>query len=269
MSDNNDEQSKRLGLELMRQLGIPAGQLAPKDAGTELEQEVVKTLRAVRPDLIIERSRQASDFVQYAHLRVFSDFHKGYSGSTDVLERLSEVIANLPASPDRRRLQTVYERAHRKLARDAAIIDKLKREMPQESLLKIDVSVGIPRSDGTEELAVALSAKWSLRTDRAQDCVSQGNKLVAQRRGRMPHFAVVTVETRPSMLKILADGSGAVDCVYHLDLPALMSTIGKEAETTRSPSSWSPLLTFNRIANQKRIHDFDELIREVERLPKP
>ncbi|WP_353889670.1 NgoMIV family type II restriction endonuclease, partial [Campylobacter coli] len=64
-------------------------------------------------------------------------------------------------------------------------------------------------------LELALSAKWSLRTARAPDCVSQGAQRVAQRRGRMPHFAVITREPRPAMLRILADGSGAVDCVYH------------------------------------------------------
>ncbi|WP_134717103.1 NgoMIV family type II restriction endonuclease [Saccharomonospora xinjiangensis] len=269
MSDNNDVQSKRLGFRLLEHLGVPDGQLGPEYPGAELEKAIVRSLREVRPDLNVGRSRPASDFVQYAHLKVFSDFHKGYVGSAQVLDRLSDAIAKLPDGPERMRLELVYRDAEKHFNRDADLIDTLRREMPQESLLKIDVSVGIPRDDGSEELAVALSAKWSLRTDRAQDCISQGNKLVAHRRGRMPHFAVVTIETRPSMLKILADGSGAVDCVYHLDLPALVSTINDESKQAREPASWSPLLTFNRILTQKRIHDFHQLVRHVELLPKP
>lgn len=76
-------------------------------------------------------------------------------------------------------------------------------------MLKLDVSVEAP-------------ARRSPRTDRAQDYVSQGYKLVSLRRGHMPHFAVVTMEPRPSMLRLLADGSGSVDCVYHVAYHALL-----------------------------------------------
>ncbi|WP_203802002.1 NgoMIV family type II restriction endonuclease [Actinoplanes couchii] len=88
------------------------------------------------------------------------------------------------------------------------------------------MTIAEPQAGRLPRLHVALSSKWSLRTDRAQDCVSQGAKLVAQRGGRMPHFGLITMETRPSMLKILGDGSGAVDCVYHLNLPALEGDVG-------------------------------------------
>jgi hypothetical protein len=118
---------------------------------------------------------------------------------------------------------------------------------------------------GTVQLAIALSSKWSLRTDRAQDCVSQGNKLVAQRRGRMPHFGVITIEPRPAMLRILADGSGAVDFVYHLDLAALTDSIAAVAKRNRV--GWSPAQIFSRLMRQNRLRDFDDLVREVMRVP--
>ena len=140
--------------------------------------------------------------------------------------------------------------------------------MPEEALLTVDLTVAERRRTGTPHLHVALSAKWTLRTDRAQDCVSQGAKLVSQRRGRMPHFAVVTMETRPSMLKILGDGSGSVDCVYHLDLPSLTAAIDKLAnEPRRGSGEWSPQRTFRRLVNQRRIRDYDELVQEVVDLP--
>lgn len=267
MSDSNDNQSIQLGNRLLQELGVVAGQAGPSDPGAALEESIVDALQAARPDLSISRSRPATDFAQYSHLKVFPSFHKGHRGSEAALASLLDAIENLPEGTDNDRLKSVAAEASAVLESDAALIDTLKHEMPQESLLKIDVSVGVPGEDDIEELAVALSCKWSLRTDRAQDCVSQGSKLVAQRRGRMPHFAVVTIETRPAMLKILADGSGAVDYVYHLDLPALVRTIHEESKLRKNPQSWSPLLTFNRIVRQGRLRDFDDLVRHVKRLP--
>jgi hypothetical protein len=83
----------------------------------------------------------------------------------------------------------------------------------------------------------------------------------------MPHFGVLTIEPRPAMLKILADGSGAVDYVYHLYLPALEATI--EAVAQSKPSNWSPKRTFRRLMTQRRLRDFDQLVHEVMRVPSP
>jgi hypothetical protein len=84
----------------------------------------------------------------------------------------------------------------------------------------------------------------------------------------MPHFGVVTMEPRPSMLKIIGDGSGAVDCVYHLDLPALQTAMAELAERgRRNPRTWSPMQTFQRLLRQRRLRDYDELAAEVLRLP--
>jgi hypothetical protein len=150
----------------------------------------------------------------------------------------------------------------------AVMVDELAQQMPEESLLKIDISVAIPHEGELDELAIAISSKWSLRTDRAQDCVSQGNKLVSQRRGMMPHFGVITIEPRPSMLKILADGSGAVDFVYHLNLPKLSEAIADLAQTRRT-SHWPPKRTFDRLMAQNRLRDYDRLLYEVARVPQP
>ena len=82
--------------------------------------------------------------------------------------------------------------------------------------------------------------------------------MAALRRGRMPHFAVVTMEPRPYMLNLLGGGSGEVDCVYHLDLPALRTAI---AETcVGNPRRRGTLETFNRLVAQRRLRDWDELV---------
>jgi NgoMIV restriction enzyme len=267
-SDSNDKQSVTLGRELFKQLGVPLDVPEPPGSGAALEDAVVQHLRSVRSDLVIERSRSAKDFAQYAHLDVFPSFRRSYGGSRVSIQELIAAVGEIPKGYDRGRLEFLLSRLTDQIGTEMALIETLKREMPEESLLKIDISVALPRSDGPDELAVALSSKWSLRTDRAQDCVSQGSKLVAQRRGRMPHFGVITIEPRPAMLKILADGSGSIDYVYHLDLPALAATIETISQSTRRPDSWSPRLTFDRLVSQRRIRDFDELVWEVSRLPR-
>ena len=106
----------------------------------------------------------------------------------------------------------------------------------------------------------------SLRTDRAQDCLSQGTKLVSQRRGRMPHFATLTMEPRPAMLALLPDGSGSIDCVYHLDLPSLIPAAHQvhEQRLAANGRGWSPLATLERLVRQDRLRDYDDLTHEVD-----
>jgi len=145
------------------------------------------------------------------------------------------------------------------------ISERLKLYMPEESLLKLDITCGSEQEGMESTLHLGLSSKWTLRTDRAQDCVSQGSKLASQRRGPMPHYAVITMEPRPAMLKILADGSGAVDYVYHVDLPALTRAI--EKIRSRKRGVWSPGVTFERLINQGRIRDYDDLVRTVQSIP--
>lgn len=74
----------------------------------------------------------------------------------------------------------------------------------------------------------------------------------------MPHFAAVTMEPRPYMLAILGGGSGEVDCVYHLDLPALTKAI--EETTTGRPNRRKAADTFRRLVEQRRLRDYDELV---------
>ena len=111
---------------------------------------------------------------------------------------------------------------------------------------------------------MALSAKWTLRTDRAQDCVSQGAKLASQKRGRMPHYAVITAEPRPAMLKIPSDGP-SVDCVYHIDLPALDRALTRMAGGN---PRWSPKVTFDRLVRQGRLRDYDDLVHQALEVPR-
>lgn len=76
-------------------------------------------------------------------------------------------------------------------------------------------------------LHASISCKWTLRSDRAQNARSEALNLIRNRKGRLPHIAVVTGEPLPSRLASLALGTGDLDCVYHFALPELIATVEK------------------------------------------
>lgn len=74
-------------------------------------------------------------------------------------------------------------------------------------------------------LHASVSCKWTLRSDRAQNARSEALNLIRNRKGRLPHIAVVTGEPTPSRIASLALGTGDIDCVYHIALPELRAAI--------------------------------------------
>ena len=72
-------------------------------------------------------------------------------------------------------------------------------------------------------LHASLSCKWTLRSDRAQNARSEALNLIRNRKGRLPHIAVVTAEPLPSRLASIALGTGDIDCVYHFALNELIA----------------------------------------------
>lgn len=74
-------------------------------------------------------------------------------------------------------------------------------------------------------LHASVSCKWTLRSDRAQNARSEALNLVRNRKGRLPHVAVVTGEPMPSRIASIALGTGEIDCVYHFALPELVDTV--------------------------------------------
>ena len=74
-------------------------------------------------------------------------------------------------------------------------------------------------------LHASVSCKWTLRSDRAQNARSEALNLVRNRKGRLPHIAVVTGEPTPGRIASIALGTGDIDCVYHIALDELVETI--------------------------------------------
>jgi hypothetical protein len=212
--------------------------------------------------VVVVPERPLNAFEQFRHVgalsRIAPEPSRQYVNAWNRLSRYVRARVTAPPAAARRatELLAAVEAA---AAADTAERRRFLQQVGQESLLKLDVTVGRDRGEGVEpSLLVGLSLKWSLWTDRAQDCRSQGAKMAALRRGPMPHFAAVTMEPRPYMLNLLGGGSGDVDCVYHLALPALTAAV--KATCEGNAKRRATMETFDRLVAQRRLRDYDELV---------
>lgn len=74
----------------------------------------------------------------------------------------------------------------------------------------------IRKSNGGKPLLHAsISAKYTMRSDRAQNSRTEALNLIRNRKGSLPHIVVVTAESMPNRLASLALGTGDIDCMYH------------------------------------------------------
>lgn len=101
-------------------------------------------------------------------------------------------------------------------------------------------------------LHASVSCKWTIRSDRAQNARSEGLNLVRNRKGRLPHVAVVTGEPTPNRIASIALGTGDIDCVYHFALPELVATV-----TDLGFQDAAEMLT--TMINGKRLRDISDL----------
>jgi hypothetical protein len=262
-SDNNDAGSIEWGHALFAALGVPEDKPETPLVGSMLERSAAEHLASVRPDLVVRQSRPALVFDQYRHLDVFRRFAGTYRGPGPELAWITSEVQRLPTSSAIEEIAAKLIAAQIAAQRDHDLVSQLVDTMPEESMLKIDITVAA--QPPVDRLLIGLSSKWSLRTDRAQDCVSQGSKLVNLRRGHMPHFAVLTMEPRPAMLRLIAYGSGSIDCVYHVALPELRAA-AVAIEQSRG-GGWRPRATLERMISQRRVRPYQDLVDEVARLP--
>jgi hypothetical protein len=267
-SDAGDKGSILLGRLLFERLGVVATTPPPDTKVDEaMTRLLIGDLRdAAPPGLSIEPNGHLSDFEQFAHLSAMKHLSKG-DGDKQVqrsFERLERFVTSRITLPNRDSVKLAELIAgHRKAVQvQAAERTQLIEQIGEESLLRLDVVAYRPGSVTKPHLLTGLSLKWTLRTDRAQDCRSQGAKMAALRRGRMPHFATVTMEPRPSMLALLGRGSGDLDCVYHLDLAALTDAVQDYYQLSKRHRQ-RPYDTFRQLVEQRRLRDYDELARSI------
>ena len=103
-----------------------------------------------------------------------------------------------------------------------------------------------------EILHASISCKWTLRSDRAQNARSEGLNLVRNRKGRLPHIAVITGEPTPGRVASLALGTGDIDCVYHFALYELRSALVNQGRD-------ETLELLDTMIEGKRLRDISDL----------
>lgn len=101
-------------------------------------------------------------------------------------------------------------------------------------------------------LHAVVSCKWTLRSDRAQNARSEALNLIRNRKGRLPHIAVVTGEPTPTRISSLALGTGDIDCVYHFALPELQ-------RATDAPGAEEGKELLEMMIEGKRLKDISDL----------
>lgn len=101
-------------------------------------------------------------------------------------------------------------------------------------------------------LHASISCKWTIRSDRSQNTRTEALNLIRNRKGKTPHIVCVTAEPMPTRLASLAMGTGDIDCVYHMALPELKSSV-KESE---NEDQWDMLDT---LITGKRLRDISDL----------
>ncbi len=105
---------------------------------------------------------------------------------------------------------------------------------------------------GLPILHASISAKWTMRSDRAQNSRTEALGLIRNRKGHLPHIVVVTGEPMPARLASLAMGTGDIDCVYHFALYELIEAVNE----TQAEDSIELL---NILLQGKRLKDISDL----------
>lgn len=105
---------------------------------------------------------------------------------------------------------------------------------------------------GKPLLHASVSAKFTMRSDRAQNSRTEALNLIRNRKGHLPHIVVVTAEPMPNRLASLALGTGDIDCVYHFALYELIRAV-------REVGSEDAIETLETLVQGKRIKDISDL----------
>lgn len=152
-------------------------------------------------------SIKTSSFAQYEHL--------------DYLSQLTQGDARLAASMGNDYMVAPDVVVYRETEPDEVINDQqVLVDDSVSNLSDIRKACG-----GLPILHASISAKWTMRSDRAQNSRTEALGLIRNRKGHLPHIVVVTGEPMPSRIASLALGTGDIDCVYHFALKELVEAV--------------------------------------------
>lgn len=152
---------------------------------------------------------KTSSFAQYEHLEYLSKITK------DNPELVTCIGNNYIVAPD----IVIY----RELEADEEI-NKMQLLVNDTVCKMADIRAS---NGGRPILHASISAKWTMRSDRAQNSRTEALGLIRNRKGHLPHIVVVTGEPMPGRLASLALGTGDIDCMYHFALYELIKAVEK------------------------------------------
>ncbi len=249
---SNADKSSRLSIEISRR--IAESLLAEshekslgQTSGSKFEQcnlefisKTFPLLQNLRPGKwVVEKlgnrsSIKTSSFAQYEHLSYLGEVIKTDSKlatalGNDYMVAPDIVIYRLPESDEQINAQI-------QIVDDTCCLQSVIRE--KYSKLPI--------------LHASISAKWTMRSDRAQNSRTEALGLIRNRKGHLPHIVVITGEPLPSRLASLALGTGDIDCLYHFALYELI-------EAVEHIGAEDALEMLNILIDGKRLKDISDL----------
>ena len=250
-ADSSNVPSKAIAKAIAERLGAKIGRkIQGQTAGTLFEHitmqyidETFPKLQHLRPgswtvlNLGNQNSVKTWDFAQYEHLAYLSRI-------VNENKQLSTTLGNdYMVAPDIVIYRALYE--DKELNADSPVVTDDICKMAD--LRK--------KNGGKPILHASVSAKWTMRSDRAQNSRTEALNLIRNRKGHLPHIVVVTGEPLPSRLASLALGTGDLDCVYHFALYELMDAVQEFGLQGREDITE----TLQNLVDGKRLKDISDL----------
>lgn len=206
----------------------------------EFLQETFPHLQNLRPgdwtilQLGNNNKLKTSDFAQYEHLAY--------------LNALTTQNAQLAAALGNDYLVAPDVVVYRNLCEDEEI-NKNQQIVDSTTSKMADIRKA---NGGKPVLHASVSAKYTMRSDRAQNSRTEALNLIRNRKGHLPHIVVVTAEPMPNRLASLALGTGDIDCVYHFALYELIRAVNEVG-------SEDAIETLETLVQGKRLKDISDL----------
>lgn len=247
-ADKSSELSKFIASHIAERLTADVREkIQGQTSGSKFEQINMEFLQMTFPKLqslrpgkwhiekLGNRSQtKTSSFVQYAHLESLGNYVKqnaelAASLGNDYMVAPDVVIYREPESDE-------------VINADGIIVDNTSAKLADLRW----------RNGKLPILHASISAKWTIRSDRAQNSRTEALGLIRNRKGHLPHIVVVTGEPLPSRLASLALGTGDIDCVYHFALTELQNAV-------KASAAEDSIEMLNILVEGKRLKDISDL----------
>ena len=220
-ADKGNAPSRAIAANLAAQLMSETHERqAGQTSGSKFEVLVAEFLRRTFPKLqhvrpgeweVVQLGNRSaihtSSFAQYEHLEYLQEL-------TNANARLKTILGNdYMVAPD----VVVYRRPvdDDELNCPFAVVDDETARLTELRAVNSERPL----------LLASVSAKWTMRSDRAQNSRTEALNLIRNRKGQAPHIVVVTGEPLPSRIASLALGTGDIDCMYHFALYELVRAV--------------------------------------------